>query len=437
MCNPHSKKTCGDTRCPTCFERSLASVPAAVKAWSTRNLHIRPIDSLKGSRFKVYLKCEDEKCSHDYDISPFNYMVGKRCPFCSKPARKLCDEECSICYANSFATHAKSKYWSSNNLKLARQTHSFQNAPAEFDCDVCDHVLMISPANIMNEHWCSYCAHQRVCGDDGCRMCHENSFASHAKSQNWSPKNLQTPREVIKGGRSRAFFDCECGHAFEANVSDITRGRWCGFCSTPPKYLCTDENCKKCYDKSFASHPKASYLLDKDPRLIFCWQSEPERFQCERGHIWCTAPANVSRGTWCPSCKHKTERMVLEFLQRLYPDVEAECKYEWARWPATGRQLSFDFVIGKAVIELDGDQHFIQVGKWKSPELTRERDLYRMRVSREHGFTIIRILQRDVSFNRYDWKTELLKAITDGGDHFLCKNGEYDEMKAQLMELFE
>jgi very-short-patch-repair endonuclease len=106
--------------------------------------------------------------------------------------------------------------------------------------------------------------------------------------------------------------------------------------------------------------------------------------------------------------------------------------FDWGVHPGTGRKFSFDFVVDKIIIELDGDQHFVQVGKWTAPEVTRDRDVIRMKQSHENGFTTIRILQRDVSFNKFDWKTELLEAISTGQNVFICKNGEYDEMQTQL-----
>jgi very-short-patch-repair endonuclease len=115
--------------------------------------------------------------------------------------------------------------------------------------------------------------------------------------------------------------------------------------------------------------------------------------------------------------------------------VKFNHKFVWGVHPGTGKKFRFDFVIDNIIVELDGDQHFIQVGKWTPPEVTRARDLIRMNQSRENGFTTIRILQRCVYYSRYDWKSDLLEAINSispGQDIFLCKNGEYDEMIAQL-----
>jgi very-short-patch-repair endonuclease len=114
------------------------------------------------------------------------------------------------------------------------------------------------------------------------------------------------------------------------------------------------------------------------------------------------------------------------FLREHFPDVKFNVPFDWGVHPETGRQFRFDFVVDKTIIELDGDQHFIQVGKWTSPDITKDRDNIRMRQSRENGFKTVRLLQRDVFFNTYDWKTVLLESINSDKDMFLCLNGEYD-----------
>jgi very-short-patch-repair endonuclease len=195
----------------------------------------------------------------------------------------------------------------------------------------------------------------------------------------------------------------------------------------------------KCFNKSFASHPKAvcwDPSNEKTPRQTFLRAEKSVLFCCETcSHKWEASPSNVAVGKWCPACRNKTERILLEFLKKNFQDVKFNIKFEWGIHPDTKKQFRFDFAISNTIIELDGDQHFTQVGSWTCPKETRKRDLIRMKQSKENGFTTIRILQRDVYFNRYDWKSELLEAIRcvkSGQNMFLCKNGEYDEMKTQL-----
>ena len=56
---------------------------------------------------------------------------------------------------------------------------------------------------------------------------------------------------------------------------------------------------------------------------------------------------------------------------------------------------------------MDGKQHFEQIGKWLSPEKNRKNDLYKMNCANKNGFSVIRILQKDVYYDKYDWLNEL------------------------------
>jgi very-short-patch-repair endonuclease len=85
----------------------------------------------------------------------------------------------------------------------------------------------------------------------------------------------------------------------------------------------------------------------------------------------------------------------------------------------------------KIIIELDGEQHFRQVGKWKSPEETQKRDLYKEKCATENSYHVIRLLQEDVWRDKYDWKNTLIETIatitlTKPQIIRICKNDEYN-----------
>jgi very-short-patch-repair endonuclease len=93
-----------------------------------------------------------------------------------------------------------------------------------------------------------------------------------------------------------------------------------------------------------------------------------------------------------------------------YYDVEREYKFSWCK---NIKELPFDFVLlhEKIIIELDGPHHFRQVSNWGKFEDNQKRDLYKMKCANENGFSVIRILQQDVLYDKYDWFTELADNI--------------------------
>jgi hypothetical protein len=45
-------------------------------------------------------------------------------------------------------------------------------------------------------HWCSYCSHQKLCENNDCKMCFNNSFASVKRSEQLNNK-LINPRMLF------------------------------------------------------------------------------------------------------------------------------------------------------------------------------------------------------------------------------------------------
>jgi very-short-patch-repair endonuclease len=142
--------------------------------------------------------------------------------------------------------------------------------------------------------------------------------------------------------------------------------------------------------------------------------------------------------TWCPTCCNKSEKLVYEKLKEIYPELKFQFRAEWCRNEyKKNNYLPFDFLLedNKIIIELDGMQHFTQIGKWTNPEDTRVRDKYKMQKANENGFSIIRILQEDIYRKKYNWLIELtynIEKITNDKkvqNIFMCKNNEYDIYK--------
>jgi very-short-patch-repair endonuclease len=80
---------------------------------------------------------------------------------------------------------------------------------------------------------------------------------------------------------------------------------------------------------------------------------------------------------------------------------------------------------------LDGDQRFRQVRNWKTPEETRKLDIYKQNKAIEKGYSVIRILQKDVFYDKNDWLNTLLEKIKELSNStekkviYICSNNEY------------
>lgn len=214
-------------------------------------------------------------------------------------------------YERSMASHPRSQFWSPRNqLSPIEVSKGESRIKYWFICDQCSHEFDITPCSVNSNIWCKFCANKALCDNPNCQQCHEKSFASNDKAQYWSLKNILNPRQVLKNSNKKYWFNCDrCPHQFDIGLNHINGGRWCSYCSNPPKRLCEDFNCQQCYEKSFASSDKAQYWSKKNetsPRQIFKNSSKYCFFICWCGHELHISLNNVTNGkAWCRYCAHQ------------------------------------------------------------------------------------------------------------------------------------
>lgn len=423
------KKLCQNDDCKFCQKRSFASHSMAA-CWIPEN-PLSPRQVSLCSKQKFGFRCDI--CHHVFFSTLGNMVFSDKngCPYCCN--KKLCDNRfCMMCFSKSFACVPKSWYMISERdspRKIAITSHT----QYEFGCP-CGHNFWMRVSCVTHlGQWCQFCAGKKLCQSDDCTTCLEKSFQSSARVNQWSAKNEKTPREVMKGTRQKAIFDCDvCDHDFETSIASVSGGSWCPYCSNVK--LC-DKECEDCEKKSMASHYCASFWLvknDKTPRQVSRYSSYKAKFICEEGHYFSKNISNISLGRqWCPLCYKKGERKVYEALIQHY-NISREKKFKWCVNPKTGRKLPFDFeILGgyKTLVELDGCQHFRQVRNWTKPDEVQTRDLFKMKLANENGYSVIRITWLMVYYDRDDWLNKLIRAIETTpwqSRAFICENSEYD-----------
>jgi very-short-patch-repair endonuclease len=250
-----------------------------------------------------------------------------------------------------------------------------------------------------------------------------------------------SPRMIIKGSNYKYWFKCNnCNHEFNSRLSDVSNGTWCPYCCFPIRKLCEDDDCKQCFENSFASHINSIHWHPMNmisPRMITKSSGNKYWFKCDNCiHIFYSSLGHVSNGTWCPYCVNKTEGILLEYLKK-YENVISQFKVEWCK---NKSYLPFDFCLPefKLIIELDGRQHFRQVSNWTSPEECHKTDCYKMKQALVNGYSVIRLLQIDVFYNTYDWKMELTENIEKIKKEntpqviFMGGEEEYENMRKEM-----
>jgi len=208
-----------------------------------------------------------------------------------------------LTFEKSFASHPKSIFWSDKNKIQPNKVFKKTQGKYWLNCYECNHSF--ESYITKNESWCPYCSNNKICTNENCKNCYEKSFASHLKSIFWSNKNKVQPNENT---HYKYWFECyECNHSFESSLLNISNGSWCPYCADIK--LCTDENCKNCYEKSFASHLKSIFWSNKNkvqPNEVFKKTHDKYWFNCyECNHSFESQLADIVKGHWCSYCTNK------------------------------------------------------------------------------------------------------------------------------------
>lgn len=291
----------------------------------------------------------------------------------------------------TFINNHRAKCWSDKNILKPYEVSKSSHKKYWFKCDKCSHEFEIGLDKITNSNrWCSYCSRtpKLLCENNNCEQCFNKSFASQPKSKFWRNSNNLKPRQVFNNSNKKYWFNCNvCKHNFDCSIANVNNGYWCPYCAN--QKLCSDNNCKDCYEKSFASQPK-SLFWDKtnkiNPREIFKCSSIKFNFNCnECNNIFNIRLYSIISGSWCSYCKNKTELKLFNWLKDQNLNIKHQVKFDWCK---KIKHLPFDFVINdlKLIIELDGAQHFKQISNWKSPEETQINDQLKNQMAKNNGY---------------------------------------------------
>ena len=214
-----------------------------------------------------------------------------------------------LSFEQSFASHPKAKFWSIKNSIKPEDVKLNSSKKYVFDCE-CGHEIEKTPGNILKTEWCPYCStpRKKLCSNNECKSCFENSFASHPKAKCWSDKNIKTPRYSFIKTDLQYYFNCDkCNHEFKKNLKDIVmRNGWCMYCAN--KKLCDDEHCKICLSKSFVISDKAicwSINNKVKPSQVFLNCNKIFLFKCDKCfHEFDNSLCNITAGHWCSYCSN-------------------------------------------------------------------------------------------------------------------------------------
>jgi very-short-patch-repair endonuclease len=402
-----------------CVHTSIVSThPEIAKQWNIqKNGILKPEFFSSTVNDKVWWICENScsnGCKHEWESRIVDRCYKKSdCPYCSCHSRNLC------VHTSIVSTHPEiAKQWNiQKNRILKPENFTFgSNVRVWWICEKscsngCKHEweTTINSRCFGETTGCPFCDKKKICE-------HESITFTHPEiTKQWNhEKNGDLKPEMFSYGSDvKVWWICEkkckygCKHEWETTIlsrcGNNSGKTGCPYCSN------TDKICE--HESITFTHPEIAkqWNFEKNKDLkpeMFSYGSDAKVWWiCEKKHEWITNINSRNNGTGCPECKHKTETKFKEYLNNLFINVIHQYKQPWCKSESSGKFYPFDFYIEEinTIIEIDGGQHFKQVGNWKTPEEIKIRDVYKMKKALEQGISIIRVFQEDIWNNNDKW----------------------------------
>ncbi|AHA46057.1 putative restriction endonuclease [Insectomime virus] len=242
-----NSKRCGSENCSLCFGHSFASHPMS-EFWSKNN-EDEPINVSLGSGGIYLFFCPD--CGGEYKKRLYRFKAGEGCSLCTNTGVRT---NRKVSHHKSFASSPRSSEWSPKNSILPMQVPIKSGQKFLFICSLCEYEYYSSPERVHKSKSCPFCSGRtyKKSPVDG-REEKKISFVSARWSLHWSSKNELSPEKVSLCSAKKFLFVCPvCSHEFSGTASNYSKDtKKCPYCVN--KRRCGKEECKMCFENSFAS----------------------------------------------------------------------------------------------------------------------------------------------------------------------------------------
>ena len=391
---------CHDETCVSCEEQSCVELSREYQnnrtlypsggIWNEGvNGHPRRVK--KNSSSELTFTCVNPLCYHSYKISPSKILNAPRdpygirgCTFCSRSAKTLCgDRYCIPCENKSLTSRQNiMKVWSSKNTTPPYAIMKTSRQDIWLECHSCNGEPYLRNIGTIN-NTCELL----------CESCKTNS--------------------IIR----RKIYCIECNSQFMRTKENQTKCSCCRGVNTPSIPLCSNNNCKSCYERSFAKRIKEEDigslkfredLNERTPRDIARKSGQEYKFECDL----CNEIVSLSLNkqiVCCPcSGKFTTENHIRNKLSDIH-DGKPFTKTRSLKWlidDKTGNLMELDGYNEelKIAFEYQGKQHYEltyhnQHNKLRLEDIKRKDEL-KLKLCNENKVKLI-IVPCDMELSEY------------------------------------
>ena len=335
--------------------------PEISKEWDTSN-DLKPNEVAPGSSKVVKWKCAQ---GHRWKTSVSNRTNGTGCPFCAGklengqiPGTLLTelDPELNKNIDVSSLTQGSSKklWWNCS------KSHKWQASVA---------------SRARNSSGCPYCIGQLTLPEDSIKHLSPNLMSQW----NWDKNKKLDPSTIALKSGKKAWWKCEKGHEWSAEIKSRSLGRGCPYCGN--KKVSADNNFAFLYPeiakewdsvKNGAEMP-SDYVSGSGKRA---W------WKCPRGHSWLAQiNSRVGSETGCPTCSPQTSKLEI----RIRAEFESLLGEAEGRKKIGGRECDIFFPHHNLCLEVDGYP-------WHMDKV--ESDSRKTKVFEDHGHLLIRVREK-------------------------------------------
>ncbi len=194
---------------------------------------------------------------------------------------------------------------------------------------------------------------------------------------------------------------CEEEHVFKTRIHTHLKGGGCNICSFNEhieNITNTNEDfikkSKSIFGEDMFDYSLVNYINIKTKVILKCKK---------KNHVFEIVPYKHYSRLGCPHCVNKSESLLFDYLKVVNPNFIHQYFFKDIDI-IKKKPFDFCFPEQKIIIELDGEQHFKFVPRFKQSVEERQRnDFIKMLYAFKLGYTIIRIYQPDIIRKKIDW----------------------------------
>jgi Zn ribbon nucleic-acid-binding protein/very-short-patch-repair endonuclease len=321
------------------------------------------------------IKIRHNKCGHEWEVRPNNFLNGSRCPKCSrKKTTKIFKKEVFDLVGDEY---------------ILLNEYTKRDKKIKIKHNKCGNIYEVQPIVFLKGSRCPYCA--------GLKKKTTEEFKKEVFDL--VKDEYTVLGEYINTKTKIKLRHNKCGNVYNVQPSNFLQGNRCPKCSKK-----IGDIKRRKTDKQFKE--QVFNLVGDEYTVLGDYKGKRTKIKIihnKCGNIYEVTSGNFLQGNRCPICKHsKGEEKIAKYLTKFGIKYETQKTFDDLKF---NRPLRFDFYLPdkNLLIEYDGKQHFEPATFGGCSKETAEenfknqqiRDKIKNEYCKENGIKLLRIKYTD------------------------------------------